>query len=178
MAMENFGKFLIESNIITESQLVEAAVSCASQTLNVASIVNRFEVLDKSQQLNIMIKMAKTGRSYIECGHSLGILTEIHIAKIEDLRLKNSKNLFHILVEQKVCDLGVLIKNIDEFIAELADSDELFNGVKEYRSKRVMKLVKEPMPAPIFEKKSPQIINEAMVEAKVVVEQPVERDVP
>ena len=153
MTMEGFTKFLLQSGVISEGQLAEAAVACTSATPSVASIVNRFDVIDKERQLSILIRMAQTSRSYIECGRSLGSLSESEIDKIEELRIKKSKNVFHMLVEQKVCDLEVLIKNIDEFIAELSDSDELLSAVKDHRKSRL----KTYTPAPVEEAKFDEV---------------------
>lgn len=123
--MKLFGEFLVESNAISEEQLLEALVAQLKLTPSVCQIVFENQLMSTTEILQILSHQARNKLGFIESAKELGLWNQNVAEKIEAQVALSRPPLGQIFAKHRILPIADLSRHLDEFLDTLKAEDLL-----------------------------------------------------
>jgi hypothetical protein len=147
--MKLFGEYLVDKNLISEKQLLDALILQIEEQPSVVKIVRDLGLLNQEQILQVLKKQTIDRISFIEAAKTFSLLNEESILKIfNDLASKRTP-LGEMLIRTNSLDLTTLTRALDDFFGDdTRDKEkvgnkfsEVFNFITESLFEDIQKLI-------------------------------------
>ncbi len=122
--MKLFGEYLIEKNIVTEDQLVDALVDQIREEPSICEITYSEKLLTTSQILSILSLQTKEKLTFIDSAKKLKAWNPDIEKKISEILQKKRIPIGQILLKKGGANFDQLINALDEFLAEIKPHQE------------------------------------------------------
>jgi hypothetical protein len=116
--MKLFGEFLVERGLVSEKDLVDAIIEQISLTPSLPVLVHQYGLLTHGELIRALGHQARSKKDFKSACQELGLWTDLHEAKVEELLAALRIPIGQILIKKNLLSFEVLRRSLDEFFAD------------------------------------------------------------